>query len=121
MTSARYIVNDVDAAVAFYTGQLGFEVKQHFDQAMAILERDGSEFWLAGPSASAQRPMPDGRQPMPGGWNRIVIHVEDIAATVEALRSSGASFRNDIVSGPGGQQILVEDPSGNAIELFQRG
>ncbi len=120
MATARYIVNDVDAAIEFYTGLLGFDLKQQFGPAFAILARDDLELWLAGPAASAQRPMPDGRQPTPGGWNRIVVQVEDIAATVAAMKSGGARFRNDIISGPGGQQILVEDPSGNAVELFQR-
>ena len=121
MATARYIVNDVDAAVEFYTGLLGFNLKQQFGPAIAIIEREDLELWLAGPPSSAQRPMPDGSQPTPGGWNRIVVQVEDIAATVAAMRSGGARFRNDIISGPGGQQILLEDPSGNPVELFQRG
>ena len=120
MATARYIVNDVDAAIDFYTGLLGFDLKQQFGPAFAIVEREDLELWLAGPASSAQRPMSDGRQPTPGGWNRIAILVEDIAATVAAMRSAGAKFRNDIISGPGGQQILVEDPSGNVVELFQR-
>ena len=119
MAIARYMVNDVDEAIGFYTGLLGFEVQQQFGPAMAILQKDDLEFWLAGPPASAQRPMPDGRQPEPGGWNRIVVKVDDIAATVASLREGGASFRNEVISGPGGQQILVEDPSGNVVELFQ--
>jgi predicted enzyme related to lactoylglutathione lyase len=113
------MVNDVEAAIGFYTGLLGFEVKQDFGPAMAILAKDDLVLWVAGPKASAQRPMPDGSQPAPGGWNRFVVEVEDIAATVEPLTEAGAKFRNEIISGPGGQQILVEDPSGNAIELFQ--
>lgn len=119
MATVRYMVNDVEAAIGFYTGLLGFEVKQDFGPAMAILAKDDLVLWVAGPKASAQRPMPDGSQPAPGGWNRFVVEVEDIAATVEPLTEAGAKFRNEIISGPGGQQILVEDPSGNAIELFQ--
>ncbi len=121
MVTVRYIVNDVEAAIGFYTGLLGFELKQNFGPAMAILAKDDLVLWVAGPAASAQRPMPDGRQPTPGGWNRFVVQVEDIAATVAALTEAGANFRNKIISGPGGQQILVEDPSGNAIEIFQPG
>ncbi len=119
MATVRYIVNDVEAAIGFYTGLLGFELKQKFGPAIGILTKDDLELWVAGPPSSAQRPMPDGSQPAPGGWNRFVVRVEDIAATVAALREAGANFRNEIISGPGGQQILVEDPSGNAIEVFQ--
>jgi catechol 2,3-dioxygenase-like lactoylglutathione lyase family enzyme len=86
---------------------------------MAITEREGLTLWLAGPGASASRPMPDGAVPGPGGWNRFVLAVDDLAATVEELRSAGVSFRNEVVTGPGGQQILVEDPDGNVVELFQ--
>ncbi len=119
MATVRYMVNDVEAAIGFYTGLLGFELENKFGSAMAILAKDDLVLWVAGPVASAQRPMPDGRQPAPGGWNRFVVQVEDITATVAALTEAGASFRNEILSGPGGQQILVEDPSGNAIEIFQ--
>ncbi len=119
MATVRYIVNDVEAAIGFYTSLLGFELKQSFGPAMAILAKDDLVLWVAGPVASAQRPMPDGSQPAPGGWNRFVIQVEDIAATVTALTEAGASFRNEILSGPGGQQVLLEDPSGNPIEVFQ--
>jgi predicted enzyme related to lactoylglutathione lyase len=119
MAAVRYLVRDVDAAVAFYTGQLGFSVKQQFGANIAILTRDDLTLWVAGPGASAARPMPDGRQPEPGGWNRFVLQTDDLAALVERLRAAGAKFRNDIVKGPGGQQILCEDPSGNVVELFQ--
>ena len=121
MATVRYIVDDVETAIAFYTGLLGFELKQHFGSAIGILQKDDLELWVAGPPASAQRPMPDGSQPAPGGWNRFVVRVEDIAATVAALTEAGAKFRNEIISGPGGPQILVEDPSGNPIEVFQPG
>jgi catechol 2,3-dioxygenase-like lactoylglutathione lyase family enzyme len=119
MASFRYMVSDVDAAVAFYTTLLDFELEEQFGPAMAIVRRNDATLWLAGPSSSAARPMPDGSQPVPGGWNRIVIEVEDIAASVERMRSSGVLLRNEIVTGPGGKQVLVEDPSGNPIELFQ--
>lgn len=121
MASVRYLVNDVDAAVAFYTGRLGFELRQQFGPAMVILGRGDLTLWVAGPQASASRPMPDGRKPGPGGWNRFVLPVEDLAALVNDLRGQGVAFRNEIVKGPGGQQILCEDPSGNVIELFQAG
>jgi catechol 2,3-dioxygenase-like lactoylglutathione lyase family enzyme len=119
MAAVRYIVSDVDAAVAFYSTLLEFELVEQFGLAMAIMRRDDLTLWLAGPVSSAARPMPDGRQPVPGGWNRIVIDVADIERSVERLRASGIRLRNEIVTGPGGRQILVEDPSGNAIELFQ--
>ena len=119
MATVRYIVNDVEEAIAFYTDLLGFELKRNFAPAMAILEKDDLVLWVAGPVASAARPMPDGSQPAPGGWNRFVVVVEDIAATVAALTEAGAHFRNEIVSNQGRQQILVEDPSGNVVEIFQ--
>jgi catechol 2,3-dioxygenase-like lactoylglutathione lyase family enzyme len=118
MASVRYLVHDVDQAVAFYTG-LGFTLRQQFGPAMAILARDDLTLWLAGPRASASKPMPDGRLPEPGGWNRFVLPVSDLMATVTTLRAQGVQFRNDIVDGPGGRQILCEDPSGNVVELFQ--
>ncbi|HET6165383.1 MAG TPA: VOC family protein [Marmoricola sp.] len=117
MAVMRYLVDDVDASIAFYD-RLDFVVKQKFP-AIAIMHRDDLDLWLAGPSSSAARPMPDGRQPEPGGWNRVVITVEDIEQRVEELRAAGTPFRNDIVTGPGGRQILCEDPSGNVVELFQ--
>jgi catechol 2,3-dioxygenase-like lactoylglutathione lyase family enzyme len=109
----------VGRAVDFYTGLLGFELDERFGDAMAIVRRGDLVLWLAGPAASASRPMPDGRAPRPGGWNRIVIQVEDLAAEVDRLRAAGARFRNDVVSGPGGSQILIDDPAGNPVELFQ--
>ncbi len=119
MASVRYLVHDVDAAVAFYTRHLGFTLRQQFGPNMAILSREDLTLWLAGPTASAARPMPDGRRPEPGGWNRFVLEVSDLAGLVTRLRQDGAPFRNEVVTGPGGQQILCEDPSGNVVELFQ--
>jgi catechol 2,3-dioxygenase-like lactoylglutathione lyase family enzyme len=119
MASVRYLVKDVDEAVSFYTKLLGFKLDQQFGPAMAILRLGDLTLWLAGPMASAAKPMPDGKRPEPGGWNRFVIQVEHLAALVETLRRQGVKFRNDVVTGPGGQQILCEDPSGNVVELFQ--
>jgi catechol 2,3-dioxygenase-like lactoylglutathione lyase family enzyme len=119
MATVRYFVTDVDKAVAFYSKQLDFDVQQQFGPNMAILRHGQLTLWLAGPNASASRPMPDGRVPEPGGWNRFVLEVADLAATVARLKAAGVRFRNDIVSGPGGQQILAEDPFGNVVELFQ--
>jgi catechol 2,3-dioxygenase-like lactoylglutathione lyase family enzyme len=119
LVSVRYIVDDVQAAIDFYTHHFGFALRHSALPAFADVIRGNLRLLLAGPESSAGRPMPDGRKPGPGGWNRIHLIVDDIAAEVERLRSAGLSFRNDIVSGPGGQQILVDDPSGNPIELFQ--
>jgi glyoxylase I family protein len=119
MVAVRYFVNDVDESIAFYSECFGFALKQQFGPAMAILSRGDLTLWLAGSAASASRPMPDGRQPEPGGWNRFVLEVADLPALVGALSGRGVRFRNDIVKGPGGQQILCEDPSGNVVELFQ--
>ena len=119
MATVRYFVADVDRAVAFYSKQLEFTVQQQFGPNMAILRRGDLTLWLAGPNASASRPMPDGRQPEAGGWNRFVIEESDLPAAVTKLKAQGVRFRNDIVSGPGGQQVLAEDPFGNVVELFQ--
>jgi len=119
VAQVRYIVDDVEAAVAFYTNALGFTLVQQFGPAMAILELDGLRLWIAGPQASASRPMPDGAQPVPGGWNRIVLTIHNLDAVVGRLRGEGVTFRNDVVMGPGGRQILCQDPAGNAIELFE--
>jgi catechol 2,3-dioxygenase-like lactoylglutathione lyase family enzyme len=119
MASVRYLVRDVDQAIAFYTEGLGFALAQQFGPAMAILRRNDLTLWLAGPLASAAKPMPDGRVPAPGGWNRFVLEVDDLDALVVALRQRGVAFRNEILAGPGGRQILCEDPSGNVIELFE--
>ena len=117
--SVRYMVDDVDESIDFYTHHFGFELGHNASPAFAEVIRGRLRLLLAGPTSSAGRPMPDGRKPQPGGWNRIHLVVDDIAAEVERLRTAGLSFRNEIVSGPGGQQILVDDPSGNPIELFQ--
>ena len=118
MVSVRYMVDDVEAAVAFYTQVLDFEVLNAFP-AFADVARGNLRVLLSGPSSSAGRPMPDGEKPGPGGWNRIHLIVDDIEARVARLRAAGARFRNDIIEGPGGKQILMQDPSGNVIELFQ--
>jgi catechol 2,3-dioxygenase-like lactoylglutathione lyase family enzyme len=117
----RYIVHDVDAAITFYTGQLGFKLEMHPAPAFAMLSRGGLRLVLSkpNPEGGGGQPMTDGTQQEPGGWNRFAIEVSDLAATVKALRRAGAHFRNDIVTGVGGKQILVEDPSGNPIELFE--
>ena len=119
MATIRYLVNDVERAEVFYVERLGFVVEQEMLPAFARIRRDDLTLWLAGPTSSAARPMPDGAQPEPGGWNRFVIEVADLTAVVEALGEDGAVFRNDIVTGPGGRQILIEDPDGNPVELFE--
>lgn len=119
--SVRYIVNDVDAAMAFYCNLLGFEEQMHPAPAFAMLSRGPLRLVLSAPGGGAGggQAMPDGRVPEPGGWNRFSIEVDDLDSTVQSLRSAGAHFRNEIVDGAGGRQILVEDPSGNPVELFQ--
>ncbi len=119
MASFRYLVTDVEQSISFYCELLGFTLKQQFGPAMAIVERDDLQLWLAGPAASASKPMPDGAVPEPGGWSRIVLSVDSLESVVSTLRAAGASFRNEVVAGPGGQQILCEDPSGNVVELFE--
>jgi catechol 2,3-dioxygenase-like lactoylglutathione lyase family enzyme len=119
LVSVRYMVDDVEKALAFYTEHFGFEERTNFAPAFADVVRGQLRLLLSGPESSAGRPMPDGRIPEPGGWNRVHFIVDDIAAEVERLRAAGLTFRNEIVSGPGGQQILLDDPAGNPIELFQ--
>jgi catechol 2,3-dioxygenase-like lactoylglutathione lyase family enzyme len=117
--SVRYMVDDVDEALTFYTKLLGFEVQLNAAPAVADVRRGNLRLLLSGPTSSAGRPMPDGAKPGPGGWNRIHFILDDVASEVTRLRDAGAQFRNDIIEGPGGKQILLEDPSGNVVELFQ--
>jgi len=119
MVSVRYMVDDVESAVAFYTKVLDFKVLTNFPPAFADVARGQLRLLLSGPTSSAGRPMQDGAKPGPGGWNRIHLIVDDLESEVARLRAAGARFRNEIVSGPGGKQVLVQDPSGNVIELFQ--
>ena len=115
----RYLVDDVQAAIDFYTTHLGFTTNTSFPPAFADVRRGNLRLLLSGPSSSAGRPMPDGRTPHPGGWNRIHLLVDDIDAEVARLRKGGVAFRSDVVSGPGGRQIVLDDPAGNPVELFQ--
>ncbi|MBZ7924714.1 VOC family protein [Ensifer adhaerens] len=117
--NVRYMVDDVEAAVAWYTTHLGFLLLSSYAPAFADVQRGALRLLLSGPTSSAGRPMPDGEKPAPGGWNRIHLIVDDLDAEVERLRRAGVMFRNDIVTGPGGAQILLIDPSGNVVELFQ--
>lgn len=117
----RYMVNELDAAVKFYTSYLGFRVERESRPNFAMLERGNLELVLATPfgPGGAAKPMPDGRKPEPGGWNRIILNVDDLQAEVARLKTAHLHFRNDIVTGPGGSEILLDDPSGNLVELFQ--
>lgn len=115
----RYQVTDVERAVTFYTRQLGFEVAQRPGPALAIVARGDLRLLLGGPESSGARPLPDGRRQSPGGWNRIVLYVDDLVGMVSRLRASQATFRNEVETGPGGTQIQLEDPDGNPIELHQ--
>jgi catechol 2,3-dioxygenase-like lactoylglutathione lyase family enzyme len=117
--SIRYMIDDVPVAVKFYTTHLGFTLDLDASPAFASVTRDGVRLLLSGKTSSGRRPMPDGREPVPGGWNRIHIQVDDLEREVKRLRAAGLKFRNEIISGPGGSQILLDDPSGNPIELFQ--
>jgi catechol 2,3-dioxygenase-like lactoylglutathione lyase family enzyme len=119
MATVRYLVSDVARSRQFYRDVLGFEEGFDMLPAFAMVRHGDLSLWLAGPASSAARPMPDGRDPEPGGWNRFVLEVDDLDAMVARVRASGASFRNDIVKGPGGRQILVDDPDGNPVELFE--
>jgi catechol 2,3-dioxygenase-like lactoylglutathione lyase family enzyme len=118
MASVRYLVRDVDSAIRFYCESLGFELQQKFGPAMAIVRKGDLTLWLAGPVSSAAQAMPDGRRPEPGGWNRFVLQVEDLPGLVNRLKEQNVVFRNEIIKGPGGSQILCEDPSSNVVELF---
>ena len=117
--NVRYMVDDVEAAVGWYTSRLGFTLLSNAAPAFADVARGPLRLLLSGPTSSAGRPMPDGRQPEPGGWNRVQLVVDDLASEVEGLRGHEVAFRNEIVTGPGGSQILLEDPAGNVVELFQ--
>jgi len=122
--SVRYIVDDVDAAIDFYTRHLGFREEMHPDPAFAMLSRGDLRLVLVAPvpadhRGGGSRPMPDGRKQEPGGWNRFMLEVSDLAAEVDTLRRAGVRFRNDIVTGVGGRQVMIEDPSGNPVELFE--
>jgi catechol 2,3-dioxygenase-like lactoylglutathione lyase family enzyme len=115
----RYMIDDVAAAIAFYTTHLGFTLDYDAGPAFASISRDGVHLLLSGKTTSGRRPMPDGRKPEPGGWNRIQLVVADLPSEVERLKNAGVQFRNEIITGPGGSQILLDDPSGNPVELFQ--
>ncbi|MGK9334546.1 VOC family protein [Sinorhizobium meliloti] len=117
--NVRYMVADVEAAVEWYTKHLGFSLLANHAPAFADVRRGALRLLLSGPLSSAGRPMPDGERPSPGGWNRIHLIVDDLTVEVERLRAAGVRFRNDVVTGPGGSQILLIDPSGNMVELFQ--
>jgi len=119
MAAVRYLVDDVDRAVTFYTTHLGFDLEERWGKAFAMVARDGVTLWLSGPESSAARPMPDGRKPAPGGRNRVVVEVRDLEGRIAGMKRDGVSFRNEVVSGPGGKQILVEDGCGNVVELFE--
>ena len=119
MAAIRYLVDDVDRAVSFYTTKLGFSLSERWGKAFAMVARDDVTLWLSGPESSAGRPMPDGRKPAPGGWNRVVVEVSDLESRVGEMKRDGVMFRNEIVTGPGGKQILVEDGCGNVVELFE--
>ena len=119
MAAVSYLVNDVDAAVSFYTERLGFTLEQRWGPPFATVRRGGLLVWLSGPESSAARPMADGSRPAPGGWNRLVIEVQDLRAAMEPLTLAGARFRSEPITGPGGRQVVLEDASGNPIELFE--
>lgn len=119
MATIRYLVTDVERSIAFYTTALGFKLDQSMAPAFARVSNNDLILWLAGPQSSAARSMPDGRRPEPGGWNRFVVEVEDLPSRVAEMKRAGLRFRNDVVVGPGGKQILLEDPDGNLVELFE--
>jgi catechol 2,3-dioxygenase-like lactoylglutathione lyase family enzyme len=121
MAVIRYLVSDVDVAVEFYINMLGFELVEKWSPPFAMVKRGDLTLWLSGPGSSASRPLTNGSKPLPGGWNRLVLETDDLVSLVEKLTQSGAHFRSKIVSGPGGKQVLVNDPSGNPIELFESG
>lgn len=118
MAIVRYLVTDVDASIAFYA-VLGFELADRWGPPFAIVRKGDLDLWISGPGTSASKPLPDGSQPAPGGWNRFVVEVSDIDAAMNDLKSKGGRFRSEPIKGPGGRQVLCEDPSGNPIELFE--
>ena len=118
MATVRYLVTDVDAAISFYSA-LGFELADRWGPPFAAMTRGDLTLWISGPGTSASRPLPDGSQPRPGGWNRFVVEVTDIDSAVGELRAKGGRFRSEPIQGPGGRQVVCEDPSGNPIELFE--
>lgn len=119
MAVIRYLVSDVDAALGFYINILGFDLVEKWGPPFAMVKHGDLTLWLSGPGSSASRPLSDGSRPLPGGWNRLVLETDDLVSLVQKLTQSGARFRSGIVSGPGGKQVLVDDPSGNPIELFE--
>ena len=119
MATIRYLVNDLETSIEFYTQHLEFKLTEQMGPVFAIVSKGDLNLWLSGPQTSAARPMPDGRRPEAGGWNRFVIEVDDLESLVASMKSQGVHFRNDVISGPGGKQILAEDPSGNPIEIFE--
>jgi catechol 2,3-dioxygenase-like lactoylglutathione lyase family enzyme len=120
MAIVRYLVHDVDAAVEFYA-LLGFALEARWGPPFAIVKRADLQLWVSGPGTSASRPLQDGSQPAPGGWNRLVVECTELPQTMAALRAAGVHFRSEPITGPGGTQVLLDDPSGNAVELFQPG
>jgi catechol 2,3-dioxygenase-like lactoylglutathione lyase family enzyme len=119
MAVIRYLVNEVDVALEFYINVLGFELVEKWGPPFAMVKRGDLTLWLSGPGSSAARPLADGSKPVPGGWNRLVLETDDLVSLVERLKRSGAPFRGEIVAGPGGKQVLVDDPAGNPVELFK--
>ncbi|MGL4575682.1 MAG: VOC family protein [Burkholderiaceae bacterium] len=118
MATVRYLVKDVDQSLPFYTA-LGFELADRWGPPFAIVKKGDLSLWLSGPGTSAAKPLADGSVPQPGGWNRLVIQVDDLDASMAALKPTGAHFRSEPIKGPGGRQVLVDDPSGNPLELFE--
>ncbi len=119
MATVRYIVSSVETAITFYTKHLGFTLHDQMGTAFAMVTKGDLTLWLSGPQSSAARSMPDGRTPNAGGWNRFVVTVENIEVLVASMKAAGVQFRNEVITGPGGKQVLAEDPSGNPIELFE--
>jgi glyoxylase I family protein len=119
MTKVRYLVKEVDRSIEFYTQHLGFKLEQHAGPAFASVSKGDLTLLLSGPGSSGARPLPDGRQQQPGGWNRLLLDVEDLPSCLARMKQAGLRFRSDIVTGPGGRQVQLEDPDGNPIELFE--